>query len=418
MTMRLSVIGAGVAGVAAAWSARKGGLDVSVIDAGPGATALGSGAVDDVPWEDLVRASRLLGEENPRASAALPPLCLAFAAELGIWDLPATERPWIATAAGRVRPARGRDRAILDLGGLEDGVVVLPRVDRPAWDADAIAAALARSTFARLRKIRFQVTDVPVLRFDDEHRAADADLAARHDDEARLAWLAGRLREGLASASGARAVLLGPWLGASAPRAAALSLAVGVPCGEALVGAGSPAGLRFEAARDRLLDAIGAQRIRDRALRVARSGGEHRGNRFTITLAGGASVLAEAVVLATGGLAGGGLVYAPPEHGARVALPPGGKVPFELSVEAPIALSLGRSERMGIVGSMQGPELDLVAWPDDGRAGALEAVGVACDGVLAAPGIAVAGDLVAGRPRTVLEAVTSGLAAGAGSFTM
>jgi glycerol-3-phosphate dehydrogenase subunit B len=288
----------------------------------------------------------------------------------------------------------------------------LPRVDRPAWDADAIAVARARSPVARARNNRLKVTEVPVLRFDDEHRAADADLAARHDNGERLGWLAGRLREGLALVEGTRGILLGPWLGAAAPRAEALSATVGVPCGEALVGAGSPAGHRFEAARDRLLDALGAKSIRDRALRVARSDGEGDGSRFTITLAGGASVHADAVVLATGGLAGGGLIYAPPEHGARVSLPPEGKVPFELSAEAPVALSFGRSERLGIVGSMQGPELDLVAWPQDGRAGALEAVGVQCEGVLAAPGIAVAGDLVAGRPRTVLEAVTSGLAAG------
>jgi glycerol-3-phosphate dehydrogenase subunit B len=217
------------------------------------------------------------------------------------------------------------------------------------------------------------------------------------------------LREGLASAEGARAVLLGPWLGASAARAVALSTAVGVPCGEALVGIGSPAGLRFEAARDRLLESLDVRRVRDRALRIAR--GEAEG--FVVSLAEEGPVTCDAMVLATGGLAGGGLAYAPPEHEARVSWPPGGKVPFELSLEAPVELSVGRTERMGIVGSMQGPELDVVAWPSDGRAGALETVGVRCAGVVAAPGICVAGDLVAGRPRTVLEAVASGLAAGA-----
>jgi glycerol-3-phosphate dehydrogenase subunit B len=49
----------------------------------------------------------------------------------------------------------------------------------------------------------------------------------------------------------------------------------------------------------------------------------------------------------------------------------------------------------------------------------LEAVGVHCRGVRAAPGVTAAGDAIADRPRTVLEAVASGLRAGreAGSLT-
>jgi glycerol-3-phosphate dehydrogenase subunit B len=369
--------------------------------------------VDDVPWEELERAARVLHAGPPRAAAPLSPAAAAFVDDLGLWHVPAHERPWIATAAGRLRPVRGRDHALLDLSGLEDALVLLPRVDRAGWDADAIAAGLAHSAFARAQRIRFRVVDTAVLRFDDEHRAPDADLAARHDDPGRIAWLAGRLRDGLTSADGARAVLLGPWLGASAARAAALSTAVGVPCGEALVGAGSPAGLRFEAARARLLEGLEVRRVRDRALRVMRGEEENTAAQFVVSLAEGGSVSCDAVVLAMGGLAGGGLVYEPAEHEARASMPPGGKVPFELSVEAPVELSTGRAQRMGVAGSLLGPELDVVAWPREGRAGALEAVGVRCEAGVAAPGIRVAGDLVAGRPRTVVEAVVSGIAAGA-----
>jgi glycerol-3-phosphate dehydrogenase subunit B len=416
LTLRVAVIGAGVAGVAAAWSARRAGHAVTVIDAGAGASALGSGAVDDVPWEDLERAARILSAPPPRVATPLSPAEAAFVEDLGLWHIPSNERPWIATAAGRLRPVRGLDHALLNLGGLEDALVLLPRVDRAGWDADAIASGLAHSAFARAQRIRFRVVDTAVLRFDDEHRAPDADLAARHDDPGRIAWLAGRLREGLATPEqhGARAVLLGPWLGASASRAAALSTAVGVPCGEALVGAGSPAGLRFEAARARLLEGLEVRRVRDRALRVMHGDGENTATRFVVTLAERGSVSCDAVVLAIGGLAGGGLVYAPAEHEARASMPPGGKVPFELSLEAPVELSAGRTQRMGVASSLLGPELDMVAWPSEGRAGALEAVGVRCDanGVVG-PGLRVAGDLVAGRPRTVLEAVVSGIAAGA-----
>jgi glycerol-3-phosphate dehydrogenase subunit B len=117
-------------------------------------------------------------------------------------------------------------------------------------------------------------------------------------------------------------------------------------------------------------------------------------------------------VLALGGLAAGGLIYAPPERLARADLPPGGKVPYELSLDAPVVIGNGGNGRMGVVASMHGPELDRLAWPSAGRPGALEAVGVRCDGPEAGERIYAAGDVVAGRPRTVLEAVASGIAAG------
>ena len=42
----------------------------------------------------------------------------------------------------------------------------------------------------------------------------------------------------------------------------------------------------------------------------------------------------------------------------------------------------------------------------------LESVGVRCEGVRAGTGLTAAGDVIAGRPRTLLEAVSSGLRAG------
>jgi glycerol-3-phosphate dehydrogenase subunit B len=412
------VVGAGVAGLAAAWSARRAGHQVTVVSTGAGASAFGGGAVDDVPWEQLVNAARVLEGASPGSARPLSPEVMAFSAELGLWDVPAAERPWIATVAGRIRPARGRDRALLDLARLEGAVVLLPRANRAGWDADAIAATLAVSPFARARRLAFHAVDLPVLRFDDEHRVGDCDLAARHDDEARLGWLAGRLRAGLAANGSAGAILLGPWLGAGEPRAEALSAAVGLPCGEALVGAGSPAGLRFEAARDRMLDASGVRRVRDRVTQITRgtSPSNPRPGPLSVTLAQHeAALVADAVVLALGGVAAGGVIYAPPEHTAGTELPTSGKVPFELSVDAEVVLSADGRARMGIVSSMHGPELDASAWPVAGRPGLLEAVGVRCEGVRAGEGIYAAGDVVAGRPRTVLAAVTSGIAAGLGA---
>jgi glycerol-3-phosphate dehydrogenase subunit B len=403
VTARVLVAGGGAAGLAAAWFAQRGGHAVTLVSAGAGASALGGGAVDDAPWEMLLRAARLLGAED-RARALAPDL-RAFVEDLGIWDVPEAAPVWLATVAGRVRPARGRERGLLDLSPLTGKTVLLPRAERAAWDADALAATLSADPVAIARRISFRAVDAAVLRFDEERRVADGDLALRHDDAGRIGWLAERLRAALATAPGAGAILIGPWLGAAAPRAEALSQLVGVPVGEALTGAGSPAGMRFEAARDAMLRRLDVRRERGRVEEVQSDGSG------MAAIVGGATIAADAVVLAVGGIAGGGVVYAPPEHQAGADLPPRGDVPFALSVRAPVALSIGGAARMEIVGSMSGPELDRAAWPTHGRPGALESVGVQCEGARAGDGIYAAGDVVAGRARTLLEAAAAGIAA-------
>src|SRR5262245_13038048 len=99
MSARVIVVGAGIAGTAAAWSARRRGAEVTIVSAGAGASALGSGAVDDAPWERLARASAVLGAPIP-ASATASDLA-DFVADLALWDVPASAMCWIPTAAGR-----------------------------------------------------------------------------------------------------------------------------------------------------------------------------------------------------------------------------------------------------------------------------------------------------------------------------
>jgi glycerol-3-phosphate dehydrogenase subunit B len=410
VSRRILVLGAGVAGLAAAFAARRKGHAVVVVSAGAGASALGGGAVDDVPWEERLRAARVLGK--PVELRALASDVAAFSEALGLWDLPGEGAPptLLATSAGRLRPARGRDKALLDLAQLSGARVLLPRAPRAGWDADALAATLADDPIARRAGLRFEAIDVPILRFADEARMADADLAARHDDPARITWLAERLRGALAAPRSGHepvAVLLGSWLGARSARASALSAQLSVPVGEVLVGVGSAAGFRFDDAQSRMLEALGAEHVVDRAARL-----RWKGDGVAVDFSRGRpSINAQAAVLATGGVGGGGVVYAPPEHAAREDLPPRAAIPYVLSVDAPVTLSLGAG-RLGIVASMQGPELDAAAWPIDARPSALEAIGVLAPEGRAAPEITAAGDIVAGRSRTLLEAVVSGLRAG------
>lgn len=451
------VIGDGVAGVAAAWRA-LGGIEatfgdvpstarpwmpaeappsssgwvspasardaepapsVTIVSAGAGASALGSGAIDDVPWEEVRRAARVAGID-PRARAVSAGAA-AFVEALGLWRLPSEGEPLpqLATVAGRVRPARGHDRALLDLGAVPaGGVVVVPRVDRAGWDADALAAGWSEDPFVRRRGLRFVALDVDLLRFAEEHRVADADLAARHDDPARLAWLCARLREAFSRAGvDPQAVIVGSWLGLEAPRAEQLGSLLGLAAGEALMGAGSSAGIRFVRARERLLKGLGVKRVAGRVTRLTAGGAGSERPSLAVEGADG-PIAADRVVLAGGGLTGGALVYDPLELHAGTDLAEKNAPPFRLSfeVDAPLAEQpylAAHGERVGVASSMFGPDLDLTAWPAPGRQGVLEAVGVACDGAgLGAPYMAVAGDSVADRPRTTLVAVESGLRAG------
>ncbi|HEY4120954.1 MAG TPA: FAD-dependent oxidoreductase [Byssovorax sp.] len=416
--MSVVVVGAGVAGVAAAWSARRAGAEVTLIDGGPGASSFTSGAVDDAPWDELARASTALGAPPP--ATPLGEAAAAFARELELFDV-GERRALLASTGGRLRDARGHDHALLDLGTLARGVVALPRIARAGWDADALAAAFADDARARERGLRFLAVDADVLRFDAEDRAPDADLASLHDDPERRAWLAARLAAAVGSLD-VGAVLLGPWLGIDPGCAAALTARLHLPVGEALAIGSGTAGLRFERARDRLLARLGVSPLFDRVASVTPRHGEAG---LDVELERAARTLhASAVVLAIGGVAGGGVVYHPPESAIAGDFPPAGGSAFRLSLGADVLLGAPRegasgvrgdaARALGVTSSMHGPTLDLDAWPRGDERGVLERVGVLADrSGRAARGLFVAGDAWAGRPRTVLEAVRAGVLVGA-----
>lgn len=421
---RVVVVGSGWAGIAAALSACEAHADVTLIDGGPGASALGCGALDDVPWEERDRAAPLglalvAPTEGPEGGPGADLAWITAALRGGSADggaaayqVPPTGEPLplLCTTGGRVRPARGRDVGLLDLARLPDGArVLVPRADRAGWDADALARLWSADTHARARRLSFDAVDADVLRFDDERRIADADLAARHDATPRLGWLAERLREVASRAGAADAIVLGPWLGARVARASALAAAVGLAAGEAVAPLAATAGLRFEAARGLALGERGVRVLHGRARSIATHDGGSR-----VVLAMGDPIDADGVVLAIGGLVGGGIEYVPSEHGAG---PEGAEVvrpPLRTSVTCGVRVAF-RGET-GPGSSIFGPALDEVAWPMGAIPGVLEHAGVFDTDLRRAsePGGALlaAGDALANRARTVGVAVTSGRRAG------
>ncbi|MBW2524964.1 MAG: FAD-dependent oxidoreductase [Deltaproteobacteria bacterium] len=406
------VAGAGIAGTAAAYAAATRGSDVRLFDPALGSSCLWGGAVDDRPWEQVARASEVL-DAAPLAGP-VPLQVEAFVDALGVWEMPPAGRPLVrlATEAGRVRAARGREAGLLDLSALPVGArIVLPRIVRDEWDAVALARSLTADGYARVRRLRFEPVDAKLLLMVGEERIGATDLARRHDAPHRLRWLLERLHEMLRrerdEGRQVDAVLMGAWLGVDVPRAAEISDALGVAVGEIMAGMGNAAGMRFEAARNRLLSSLGVTRERQAVRSV-----ERRGESLRVFPAEDDPFDARAVVLAIGGLAGGGVLYDPPECHTPDDGPAAGRAAFGLSVDAPVSLR-AQGEPLAIVSSSHGPALDDTAWPSDPDPGLLEAVGIACDGPGAAPGIYAAGDVVADRPRTRLQAVFSGLRAGA-----
>ncbi len=405
MSARVAIVGWGAAGAAAAHAAHRLGASVTVVGRAAGATALTSGALDDVDWFEREAAAGSRGAAQ--VASPLDEGVQAFCEALGIWTLaPAgAPLPRLATVNGVLRSARGHDAALLDLARAAGRTLLVPRAPRASWDADLLARSLARETDGA---VALEVVEAPILRFADEARISDADLASRHDDDGRLAWLADRLLPFVRRAGADRvAVLLGPWLGTSAPRAERLEARLGCPVGEALASGACVAGLRFAAARDAWLATSG---VPVRPAQVTRV--EQRGAEVHVSV-GSDSIAADAVVLAVGGVVGGGVLFEPPEHGAPPDGPEHIAAPFRLSCEIPGARVAG-ARVLGPASSAFGPVLDGVAWPSAGARGLLERVGVVCDEQgRCAPRVFAAGEVVLDRPRTLLEAVRSGALAGA-----
>ena len=152
MTAHVVVLGGGVSGLAAAYAARQTGAEVTQVLGRAGATSFFSGAVDGPGLDALGAAS---------------PLVASLISALGVWELHA-EPCVVGTRSGLLRQATGRDRSVLDLAGLANGVVGVIDVARYGWDAPYLAGAWNDEPWARARNLRFESVAAPILHHANE----------------------------------------------------------------------------------------------------------------------------------------------------------------------------------------------------------------------------------------------------------
>ncbi len=390
--MTALVVGGGFAGIAAAWALSERGREVHLVWSGEGASALYPGAADRSEWT---------GPPDPRP---LPSEVEGFLSALGVFAAPASVGARVATTAGLLRPARCRDRALFDLESVRGRRVSVVDVGRPGWDAAALARAWSASAWARLTRTEFRSLAVTGQPADELRWLSDADLAARGDDPLWTAALGAALRD---AGDAETPLIVGPWLGAVPGSVERWREVVRRPLGETLSPPGGAAGMRFEAARSAWLSRANV-RVSSGEVRALRRGpaGFEASGRFGAE--GERERLEEVysdVVLAIGGMIGGGIRFLS-GAGAR------GRT-FSLSIDVPVELRLGGRE-VALQSEMGGADLQRLGMS------ALDDVGVLVDEQqrARAPDLFAAGDVVAERPRTVLEAVHAGIGAARGVCRM
>lgn len=312
---RVLVVGAGLSGLACALRLADGGAPVTVIAAGAGSLQLGGAAIDVLgyrpglvprPLEALAglppgHPYALLGRDRVAAAVGWLGERLPGIALRGGGD----ENLLLATALGAVRPTAAAPAAIA-AGDLRPGGPVVFAGVRPLRD---FFPALVAANVAASDRVRI------------EARAAEAEVDVRGDADASPVALARMLElpEGRARVTAALRAAIGDPGGARvglpaalgvdrhAEVAAAVSDALGAQVFEVPTAPPSVPGIRLYRALTAELRRLGARLIVGPAVVAgARDGDRVAG--LEVRVAGRTRTFpAEAVVLATGGLAAGGI---------------------------------------------------------------------------------------------------------------
>ncbi len=379
------VLGAGVAGTAAAHVLTRAGKRVHVVHASAGATSLWNGLVDGLTGDVSAEEKELLGV-----------LGLTFA----------RPRPRVINMFGMPRTAVAHDSAILDLEACRPKLIVVPTLPRPSWDGRAVSAML--ETYA---KGDFDVRTVaaPKLLSPGELSAPDGTVALGLDDEARFTAFSAELESLMERwRNTATALLLPPWLGVSLARAPRLADTLALSVGEVSCGLAGAAGMRFAVRRDLHFAKLGVTVTRGRcsAVSAAESG-------ISLELSDGTSLRGTALVVASGGFVSGAMEM--PRSPAVSDVPVAQRSVPSLSFQAPFLRAGSGGSEVRANGSVFGttPE-DLIHTMRSPSL--LDALGILTGdrcSPLGAEGlrVTVAGDAVADAPRTFGAALRSGIRA-------
>lgn len=321
------VIGAGVAGLAAALAARDAGASVVVIDAHAGASALAGGAWDvatDVGAapEDVFRPARSLEQalvararedaNHPYAKLGMDVVEAVRSAHERVLGALAIYRPLdlrgtgvlLATDLGLPRRAATAQLAVLALDGARGGAIAVAVLRGYRYtDSAFLAASLADIADVADDDRRFGALEIEFFRRREDALLHPHEIAAIADAEDGRARLTQTLARAIAGAQH-DAVLLPPVLGLRTDDVASELLAkVGVPVGEIVAPLAGPQGLRLVRRIDAVMRESGCERrsARVRAVVPHASG-------TTVVLDDGEELRGKAVVLATGKHTSGGLV--------------------------------------------------------------------------------------------------------------
>lgn len=364
--MKLGVVGAGIAGVAAVWRAVELGVRVSWLSRGTGATALTSGAVD----------YRLWYESGAQAEGIAEPV-MAFGRRF--WTFP--ERPaQVVTTSGLLRPTLGHDPLILDLETAKAGTIVV--VGRSSL-VTHMATQLTASRWARASKTEFTPLK---LRHAGLRRLEDALLDASTEE-------LNEVLEGLRAAADPKAKgwLLPPgWLRSERQRRD-FEAQLGAPVGTTLSDAGGFYGQRLQQ-RIEAETSTGVERL---DVFVSKIEALRSGWRLHFQTADGqpSHCDVEACLLAMGGVVSGGVTL---DALGQLKLNVGTALKFEFRAgTAPVSFPTA---------APQGVDFCLLGAEATAQLGLNTAEG----GGLAAA-LAAAGECRSGVPRTLLGAVHSAI---------
>lgn len=341
------VVGAGVAGLAAAIAARRAGAEVWLVEGPGGASALAGGAwdlaTDRREKRPLVAAARTIEDaiddfdrERPGHPLARLPrdevIRAVTASHRAVLGRLAIYRPLgvhadaeiVVGDLGLPRRAALAQHTVLDLARIPGARIAVAwmRALR-SFDGRFIAASLNEQAVRSGDRRRFAAVEIEFLRRTTDTLMHPHEAAALLDQEDARARAAAALVRGVGG-MGFEALLVPPVLGLNDLGVQhALETAVGIPVGESVEALAGAQSVRLARRISDALDAEGVVRRRARALRVTV---DAEGPAVELEI--GESLYPGALVLATGKLVGGGIVLAggePREPLAGLPIWSGGK---------------------------------------------------------------------------------------------